>query len=243
MTTDILVNTSQKDLIGDNSKSGRTFFVAEYGMHRIGSDQTSYLDVIIPAKYSVSPGTEDVYVKAPYIPVAGPLNVRFLSLSGTTYTIIQVFGENSLPMSVASADGTLSYMNACSIMGIDIDGYLRLSCNSDDHVCEVYKAGDSDLNIGNSDRQCVEMMMQCGPGKNYRYPITGIDAPRFIGSIIDRTTAAEDILRELEDDRHTTKDVTYNDETKRMRVETDEYNNIQEIEQIDTSTLDMEAFS
>ena len=98
MTTDILLDINQKDFLYDESNQTRTFFTAEYGAHQVGSDVGSYLDVIIPSGYSVTPATKDVYVKVPYIPYNTPVSIRFLRYSGSSYSIITVFGESSLPL-------------------------------------------------------------------------------------------------------------------------------------------------
>jgi len=242
MTADILLNVNQKDFLFDESNSTRTFFASEYGAHQIGEDENSYLDVVIPSNYVVAPEAQDIFIKAPYIPVATPIYIRFLRKRNDDFTIIKVFEENSLPVCVFNQAGEMSYLNGCSIMGIDVDGLLRLHCDGENSVCEVYKASDCDFNFGNADRQAVELMMECAPGKNYRYPITGVAGSRFMGSIIDRTSAAEDILRELGDDRQTVKDVYYDDNTQRLRISTDEYNNRQKVEVVDISELDTNVF-
>ena len=65
MTTDILLDINQKDFLYADDNASRTFFTAEYGKHQIGEDEGSYLDVIIPEGYSISPERLDTYVKIP----------------------------------------------------------------------------------------------------------------------------------------------------------------------------------
>jgi len=242
MTTDILLDVRQKDFLYDESSASKTFFTAEYGAHQIGEDTNSYLDIIVPSGYTITPASQDVYIKAPYIPVTTPISVRFLKQSGDTYSIISVFSASSLPLYVYNYDGEKEALCGCKLLAMDIDGLLRLHCVSAQDGCEVFLANDGDFQLGVSDKDIVELMMECAPGKNYRYPINGVGVARFLGSIIDRTTAATDILRELGDDKQSVREVYYDQETQKMKVITDEYNNKQKVEPVDTSTLDVSAF-
>ena len=84
--------------------------------------------------------------------------------------------------------------------------------------------------------------MVCAPGKNYRYPVSGVGTKKYLGSIIDRTNVAGTILNELGDDGQGVRDVVYESDTQKMKVMTDEYNNKETVEIVDTSTLDVSAF-
>jgi hypothetical protein len=241
MTTDILLDINQKDFLYDESNQTRTFFTAEYGAHQVGSDVGSYLDVIIPSGYSVTPATKDVYVKVPYIPYNTPVSIRFLRYSGSSYSIITVFGESSLPL-YTYINGTRTQINACQLLGMDIDGLVRFHCISAEDGCDVFQACDGDFRLGDADRQAVELLTECAPGKNYRYPITGIGAQSFINSIIDRTKAAQLIQQELEGDGQTVRSVRYDENAQKLRIATDNYTVYEKVEEVDTDTLDKTAF-
>lgn len=241
MTTDILMDINQKDFLYADDNASRTFFAAEYGAHQVGEDTGSYFDVIIPQGYSVTPSRLDVYVKAPYIPVNGAFSVRFLQKYGSEYNIIQVFGQDSL-VAYRHTDGIRSALKACELLGIDIDGLLRIHCVSADEGCEFYQASDCDFMVGDSDRQAAELMMECFPGKNYRYPTVGIGGSRFLGTIIERTSAADDILREMGDDSQNVRSVYYDPDLQKLSISTDESGNRQNIEKADINELDITAF-
>ncbi len=246
MTTDILLDVNQKDFLYGESYSDKVFYTAEYGMHQLDEeDTTPYLDIIIPSGYSVNPVSDDVYVKVPYIPSTTPLNIRFLRHVKSTYTIIQVDGEDSHQGFIFSYDGQIRNAVGCVLYGLDVDGLLRLRFSNDINETggfEIYKADQCDFMLGPADRQCAELMMVCGPGKNYRYPISGVGTPKYMGSIIDRTSVAQTILDELGGDSQGVKDVFYESDTEKLRVNTDEYNNTQSIDEVDKSELDMSAF-
>lgn len=242
MTTDILLDVSQKDFQYDNSTASKTFYTAEYGAHKIGGDSNSYLDVIIPSGYTVTPASQDVYVKVPYIPINTPISIRFLRQSGSSYSIITVFNSKSLTLYEYNSDGEKVALNGCRLLALDIDGLVRLHCVSATDGCEVYQANDGDFLVGDADKQAVETLMECAPGKNYRYPTIGVGASKFLSSIIDRTSAAGDILRELGNDSQGVKEVYYDPDTQKMKVITDEYHNVQKIEQIDADELDVSVF-
>lgn len=242
MTTDILLDVSQKDFLYDESSASQTFFTAEYGAHQIGEDTNSYLDVVVPNGYTITPASQDVFIKAPYIPVLTPITVRFLKQSGTSYSIIKVFGQDSLQLYFYNQNGEKESLYGCKLMAMNIDGLVRLHCVSAQDGCEVFLATNGDFQLGNADKNSVDMMMECAPGKNYRYPMNGVGVARFLGSIIDRTPAAPDILRELGDDKQSVREVYYDQDTQKMRVITDEYNNKQKIDPVDTSTLDVSEF-
>ncbi len=241
MTTDILLDINQKDFLYADDNASRTFFTAEYGAHQIGEDTGSYFDVIIPEGYSITPSRLDVYVKAPYIPINGAFSVRFLQKYGSDYNIIQVYGQDSLT-AYRHTDGEKSALKLCELLGMDINGLLRIHCVSADDGCEIYQASDCDFMVGDSDKQMAELMMLCFPGKNYRYPIVGVGASRFLGTIVERTTAAEDILREMGDDSQAVKSVYYEQDLQKLRITTDESDNHQKIDKVDVSELDLTAF-
>jgi len=241
MVTDILLDINQKDFLYANDNASRTFYTAEYGQHQIGEDTGSYLDVIIPEGYAITPTRLDVYVKMPYIPLLTPVSVRFLQKYGSEFNIITVYGQNSLPV-YRYKNGERTAINACELLGLDTDGLLRLHCISAEEGCDVFQASDSDFMVGDADKQAAELMMLCFPGKNYRYPTIGVGGARFLGSIIERTTAADDILREMGDDQQNVKSVYYDQRYQNLKITTDELENYQKIEKIDVSQLDMTAF-
>lgn len=241
MTTDILIDINQKDVMLQDPTKTKTFFTGEYGMHQFGEDTAMYLDIIIPSTYNISPERDDIYARVPYIPAYIPISVRFLRLTGSTYSIIRVFATESFQLySYKGGDRELVY--GSKLIGININGLVRLRCVSASDGCDVFSC-DTDFEYGNADKQSVELMMKCSPGKNYRYPVSGIGAQRFIGSIIDRTSAANDMIRELEDDGQSVRDAYYDSDTQRMRVTTDECNNVQKITEIDKSKIDTSDFN
>jgi hypothetical protein len=241
MTSDILLDINQKDFLYADDIASRTFFSAEYGKHQIGGDTGSYLDVIIPEGYYITPSRLDVYVKVPYIPVNGLFSVRFLQKHGSDYDIIQVYGQDSL-LASRYVDGEKTALFACQLLAIDIDGLLRIHCISAEEGCVMFQASDSDFSVGDADRQIAELMMLCFPGKNYRYPTVGVGAARFLGTIIERTTAADDILREMDGDSQGVRSVYYDPDLQKLRISTDEYSSRQKIEKVDVDGLDLTAF-
>lgn len=241
MTTDILLDINQKDFLYADDNASRTFFTAEYGKHQIGEDEGSYLDIIVPEGYSVTPTRLDTYIKTQYIPVLSPVSVRFLRKRGSNYEIITVWGQESLPV-YRYKDGERTAANACELLGMNIDGMLRIHCVSADDGCDVFQASDGDFMVGEASRQIAELMMLCFPGKNYRYPTIGVGAARFLGTIIDRTSAADDILREMEDDGQGVREVYYDPDLQKLRISTDEYSSNQKIEKVDITELDLTAF-
>ena len=241
MVTDILLDINKKDFLYADDNAARTFFTAEYGQHQVGEDTGSYLDVIIPEGYSIIPTKLDVYVKVPYIPVNTPVSVRFLQKYGSNYNVITVYGQSSLPVYYYN-NGERTAMNACQMLGLDADGMLRIHCVSEEDGCDVFQASGSDFMVGDADRQAAELMMLCFPGKNYRYPSVGVGGARFIGSIIERTSAADDILREMGDDQQSVKSVYYDQKYQNLKITTDQLENFQKIEDIDISQLDLTAF-
>ena len=242
MTTDILLDINQKDFKYAESYTDKVFYSAEYGQHQIGSDTAQHLDVIIPSGYSVNLLMDEIFIKAPYIPSITALTVRFLRKSGSSYSTIQVNGNNSTQLFYTNAAGEIQSVNGCTLLGIDIDGLLKLKYCSDTENFEILSANDCDFELGVADKQAAELMMVCAPGKNYRYPVSGVGTKKYIGSIIDRTNVAGTILNELGDDGQGVRDVVYESDTQKMKVMTDEYNNKETVEIVDTSTLDVSSF-
>ena len=262
---DILVNVSSGDLLFSTGNiSSHMFFNIIWGS-LFGNDSANilYANVIIPSRKLSKLVADDqgrclLYAKATYHPYNIPFVVRLVLNNNGSYEKIQQANCAFPVESNAYFPGdSQTRINASELPFVNIDGdYLfKLEFGSNNvNKSYVYTANNTDLFIGGSDLQSSQLLSICEPGKYYRYPISGIGATRYIGSVVSHTELGDKIIEQFKSNGISVQDADFNARTGELQViffneeveeETMALQNISELDvaDIDISDTDIDAIA
>lgn len=252
---DILVNVNSGDLIfSTGDMSSHIFFDIIWGkLFSNDSSSKLYANVIVPVRKLNKLVADDqnrylLYAKAAYYPYNTPFVVRLVSENNGTYTKIQ---QSSCAFPVESnacfPDGDKTRINASELPYINIDGdYLfKLEFGSGNvNTAYVYTANSTDLLVGGSDLQSSQLLSICEPGKYYRYPITGIGATNYIGSVVSHTELGDKVMEQFKNNGMSVQDADFNSRTGELQViffneDVEEETGLKNVSDLDVAGLDV----
>ena len=252
---DILVNVDSGDLMFSTGNiSAHMFFNIIWGsIFGNDSENTLYANVIIPSRKLNKLTVDDqgrclLYAKATYHPYNTLFVVRLVLDNNGHYEKIQqancVFPVES---KAYFSDNSQTRINASELPYINIDGeYLFKLEFGDNNVNKafVYTANNTDLLVGGSDLQSSQLLSICEPGKYYRYPITGIGATRYIGSVVAHTELGDKIIEQFKSNGISVQDADFNARTGELQVvffneEVEEETGLQDASALDVSEIDI----
>jgi len=169
--------------------------------------------------------SDPIYLYIPYKACTESLN------------LVQAVGD-SLSISrpcLGYINGELVELTPAKLMLINPNGYYAFI--PVDNVYHVYTAANTDFLITNTSVQAAKLMCLCAPGKNYRYPTTGVGLSKYLNSIIERTDIGAQLLKELSDDGIFLDSADYNTETYDLQLGLANSDNHEDIMEFDTSLL------
>lgn len=181
MVKDILIDIKEHDIIlTDKASKNEPIFESEW--------RNNILVVKVPLMYSSNlsydaDGHFSCKVNIPYKPLNNTFMITVSVISGLNLEPVSSIGINNAYAYVNGSTKT-TQIKACQLPMIDIDGVFRVVFTSEKSIAYIYSAKQLDLTIGASDNQSAQLLAICAPGKNYRYPTTGIDITKYLNGVV-----------------------------------------------------------
>lgn len=206
MVRDVLIDIKEHDiLLDDKSSKNEPLYKGKWFSNKILIDTLSNDRAVFSfdANNSIS-----FRFNISYIPQNIPLRISITTTDGETQTTVT-------PSVYAYLNGSSkeSPINACQIPLIDIDGDCRITYKKDSSKAYIYSAKELDLMIGASDNQSAQLLAICAPGKNYRYPTTGIDVTKYLNSVVNYSDLQYVIEKQYNADGKTIHDAEFDNAT------------------------------
>lgn len=209
MIYDLEVDLDRKDIVLDEHLDKHTF---SSGAWKNDSE------LHIAVSNSV---TSPVYLQIPYHGSAEPLTIIFNSiLYGSCHGYIE---------------GIDKIITPAQLLLINPDGFYVMILQ--DGVPYIYSGTDTDFAIIDSAQQSAKLLLKCGPGKNYRYPTTGIDLDQYLNSIVERTDIGEKLMNELQDDGISLESAEFDTTDNGLSIGLANSDNYEEVTDVDASQL------
>lgn len=208
MVKDILLDIEAGDVqIAENPDNAFIYYETIWGkVFDTDSDGTLFLNIIVPYSQAKaltfqSNGTFSCNILAQYFPDDRGFNVRFVLEQNGTYTRINSqssFPESTVGKSYMEDFYSLQPISACQLMNINENGKYCVVIKKDDLLsAEIYSFGNNDLLFGESDDQSAKLLSLCAPGKNYRYPISGVGITDYINTVVGDTELGKRMVDEF----------------------------------------------
>ena len=218
MRQDIKVSSETRDLVL-SVKGRHTFYPFEWVTNPSGLARYVYGEITITDSF-VGPDsivTLGVYTQIPYTPLCKEFMVRFKTGNGG-YLVNPVDGSVWFVVQAGMYGKTMANAWVSKLITISDDKfYLRVNGG----VAEIYNGGETDFTIGKANNQNGNMLLECVPTNNYRYPVTGVGLVRWTNSNIEYTKLSEILQREFQDDGVTVIDASYDFDTKKLYLNLD----------------------
>lgn len=173
MIYDIKIDLENKDVKFDNHYNEH--------IYQEGVWNNEILNISTP-EFNLS--KTPLYVYAPYQGVSQTLNLK---INSNLYDKCYGFINNKETV-----------LTPAKLMLVNTDGYYAIIQKNT--KIYIYSAARIDFLIENSVQQSAKLLCLCAPGKSYRYPLSGINLEKYLGSIIERTNIGQKLIEELEDD-------------------------------------------
>lgn len=185
-----------------------------------------YVSRYIPKEQLILDG---VYVSVSYTPSPWPIRLCFKRMYDEDR-----FDYLSNPKSLQENDiwfdakvrlygETAKPLTGAELLLIDEEAYyLHFECSTEQIYTgeiEVYSASHSDFNIQQADNQNSNLLMQCNPSNNYRYPLTGVGLVRWVNGDVYNSTLAETIQREFAEDGVVIRNAAYTNASQQLIVD------------------------
>lgn len=217
MRQDIKVSSETKDVV--LSEKGRhTIYPFDWVANPGGLVRYVYGEVTITDSTvgTDSINTLGVYTRIPYTPVCKEFMVRFKTANG--YIVNPVDGSVWFVVKVGMYGGKKENAWVSKLITISEDKfYFRINSGT----AEIYNGAETDFTIGKANKQNGNMLLECVPTNNYRYPVTGVGLVRWTNSNIEYTRLSEILQREFQDDGVTVLDASYDFDTKDLYLNLD----------------------
>lgn len=207
MVKDILLNIEASDVrLIDKSNSTAMYYETKWGKIFEEDDANFlYLNVIVPFTQTSllafdSEGLFSCNIKSAYHPEDREFYVRFVIEQNGEYRSFTFGSFQYIIKAKSYADDfyNLSAISACQLLNINENGNYKILIKREDQlVAEIYSSESSDLLYGSSDDQSAKLLSLCAPGKNYRYPISGVGITNYINAVIDNTNLGERMISEF----------------------------------------------
>lgn len=208
MVKDILLDIEASDvLFSDKLDDAFIYYETIWGKVFDTDDEgTLFLNIIVPysQQRTLTFSQDGVYscnILAQYCPEDRNFKIRFIINQNGEYVKFNTsddFPEYVVGKSYIEDFYNLSPISACQLLNIDINGKYKIVIRKGDVVsAEIYSFGNKDLLFGESDDQSAKLLSLCAPGKNYRYPISGVGITDYINTVIGDTNLGEKMLEEF----------------------------------------------
>lgn len=209
----------RKDIL-INSSTGELRFKSEGLQEPSGFNWLEYdrfseyiqAEILVPRDFK-TPST--LTVNIPYTPVYLPIQLRLKYED--SYTTDDFFNNGkwmTLRCRLNGGDEAKEIM-ASELILVDGDTY---SISFEEESAEVFSGKTTDFVIGEANTQNNNLLVQCVPGNNYRYPTTGVGMIKYVNSNVSQTELATVLKEEFFNDGVVIEDATWDAENNTLTI-------------------------
>lgn len=220
MRRDIQINTSIGDIVFVNQNQLKAYafnWVTE-------SDLFLYGEVTIPSHFDVNIlSTEGVKIEIPYTPIFKPFKIRIMrQYDDVTHVAIvnPVTGDEWFDVYAQLYNQQEQRICASQLIIINQDTYL-IQLDNIKGAIYIWSSCHTDANNIVANTQNRNLLLQCVPTNNYRYPTSGIGLVRFLHSNLNQTALASVLQSEFESDKVTVISAAFDSSTGDMELNLD----------------------
>lgn len=222
MRKDIKFSIETHDVVLDNVSDIESFpFVI------ISEGDTSVnAQITVPHTYNFNKlWAGGIVCEIPYTPIYKPMYISVKRLYSTedeqylinptnndNYFLVKGMGYSQLPYQIVMSKYIL----------LNSDFKYKIVFDKSLGIAYIYSAYNTDFSIVNANNQNKNMLLECGPSNNYRYPTSGVGLAKYIKSNISQTDLANRISSEFANDGVIVTDCQYNFETQDLMVNINE---------------------
>lgn len=256
MAKDILVNTNSGDFIPKSWDKKVEYYDTVWGkLLDTDTDDILYLNIIIPYRKAsqVSYDANGEYsckVHVDYYGEAKSFFVRLVSRSNVIGKYIDLHLSNQKCPNSCECKYRQTFMDmpkpiyASQLQIININGYYQVQFKrykgGNIERSFIYQADDIDFEIGNGDNQSAQLLARCAPGKYYRYPTSGVDLTKYIGSVVEHSDLKEKLSDEFDRDNKNISEASFDNENGNLEILFTSANEADDKNLDDVNKLDIE---
>lgn len=198
MRRDIQINTATNDIVLKNQS-----IIGEQAFDWL-EDEDLFLtaQITIPSNFDIKQlYTTGVKIKIPYTPIYKPIKIRFgRDFGGGNIRIVINPTDNSEWFEVHTRLFGLQdkILYASQLIMVSQDYYL-IQINKG--VAYLWSNAISDMVNINANIQNRNLLLQCVPSNNYRYPTSGVGLIKYLHANLSHSGLAEKLQTEFKDDK------------------------------------------
>ena len=198
MRRDIQINTATNDIVLKNQS-----IIGEQAFNWI-EDEELFLtaQITVPLNFDIKQlYTTGVMIKIPYTPIYKPIKIRFgRDFGGGNIRIVINPTDNSEWFEVHTRLFGLQdkILYASQLIMVSQDYYL-IQINKG--VAYLWSNAISDMVNINANIQNRNLLLQCVPSNNYRYPTSGVGLIKYLHANLSHSGLAEKLQTEFKDDK------------------------------------------
>lgn len=254
MAKDILVDTNSSDFLSKSWDKKVEYRDTVWGK-LFDKDKDLYLNVIIPyhkvnqVRYDDN-GEYICKIHADYYGDASTFLVRFVTKDQITGKYIDLRYKNTNCPNPCECEYRQEFMDmpkaifASQLQVVEQNGYFQIQFkrykSSNIERVFIYQAEDIDFEIGQGDDQSAQLLARCAPGKYYRYPTSGVDLTKYIGSVVEHSDITDRLSNEFDRDNKSISEASFDNESGDLKILFTGANEATDKELDDPSTLDVE---
>lgn len=220
MRRDIQINTAIHDVVlSNNNRNGIYPFewVLETDLYLMGQ-------ITIPYTFDIQKlQTQGVKVEIPYTPIYKPFKIRIMRMydeSNYTAVINPVDGSEWFNIHALLWQQRNMIVCASQLIMISQGDYL-VQLDNTNGIGYIWSADDTDFININANIQNRNLLLQCVPTNNYRYPLSGIGLVRYLHSNLSQTKLATVIENEFKADKVIVKSAAFDSFTGDIELDLD----------------------
>ncbi len=198
MRRDIQINTATNDIVLKNQS-----IIGEQAFDWL-EDEDLFLtaQITVPSNFDIKQlYTTGVKIKIPYTPIYKPIKIRFgRDFGGGNIRIVINPTDNSEWFEVHTRLFGLQdkILYASQLIMVSQDYYL-IQINKG--VAYLWSNAISDMVNINANIQNRNLLLQCVPSNNYRYPTSGVGLIKYLHANLSHSGLAEKLQTEFKDDK------------------------------------------
>ena len=218
MRRDIHVNTQLGDIVLQDRN-----ILGTYPFEWIGEEDLVLKgQLTLPGNYDINTlYFKGVRVSIPYTPIYKPMQIRIVRDygDGVTRTVINPVNRSEwFDIRTKLYGKSDLQIRAPQLLMISMGDYL---IQIDNNTAYIWSNIDSDLCNINANYQNRNLLLQCVPSNNYRYPTSGVGLVRFLHSNLSQAKLADKLDSEFKADKVTVKNASFNSFTGNLEMDLD----------------------
>lgn len=257
MVRDLILDMSERDLsLIDKSSPSEPVFDSVWG-NLFDIDEANDVllcNIIIPEPYwNLIKFTEGVFsckFTSQYIPDIRNFHIRLVALKEGDYFLFDsIKGDFGIQVNSYVLSKNIAAPIAASILPyIDLQGcYLvRIVQSQVNELLDkayIYSGKTTDIEVNFSDDQASQLLSLCGPGKNYRYPTTGVDITRYLNSVIEHSDLPSVLVEQFNLEGKPLQEADFDNITGKLEIVCRPENEVPDSDLESVDNLNIEFFS